>query len=675
MKSKITFAKGILLLLGFHTSINVFSQTVTIDATTTGRNQVIDGFGTCLYGNVGESPWFQDMYYSNAMCSILRMDLVPQFAAPYSDNAYNSPWFGVATALPGPDNNNVRTYTNAGDYIRLFDNKRAQIAVMEPDINKNILKFNFNAESPRVAIAMAKAGALKKAALGDFKFTASIWSPAPWLKVSSGNNVSASNWPLPVGGTPFPFVWGGNYSGGKLDVSNIPKTEFFDGVQNTSALTQFARSTAAYVKGIQDKSGVKFYAISIQNELNFEVFYNSCTYALSDQYIAALKVVRKEFDKYDDLKGIKIMGPEDLLGDNGYSMWQYGSGATATHKNLQYLTEIAKDPAATGAIDYYCIHGYASDGVSSGGSNATAWDWWANGWKTAPGGGIPDNIKGFRAYNKKSWMTETSGENEAWLYPTTGFPNDGGFSIALKIHQALTAGYQSGWVYWQFGDGSATSNSTLTDETKKETVPKYNAFKHFSKYIRPNAVRLNATIAGGTNLNVSSYIHDANKTLSMVLINSNPTAQAVTVNIPTVPFTLSKFESYTSSDNYYWQAKPLTMAANKVSVTIPGYGVTTLFGQGTTFATGINGSDEVAVSSLIAYPNPFSQEIAVNFNSLSTSKITLKVTDMKGLTVFTSDKFETNQEIKFGKELMPGTYIISASDSNGAQKTIKVDKQ
>jgi hypothetical protein len=291
--------------------------------------------------------------------------------------------------------------------------------------------------------------------------------------------------------------------------------------------------------------------------------------------------VRAEFNKYPDLADIKLTGPEDLLGDNAYALWQFGGGESTVHKNLQYLTELAKDPAAQAAVDFYCIHGYASDGVSSGGGNATAWDWWANGWGASPAGGIPANVKGFRAYNKRSWMTETSGENAAWLFPATGFPNDGGFSIALKMHQALTTGQQSAWVYWQMGDGSATGASTLTDETSQTNSAKYAAFKHFSRYIRPNAVRLESTVSGANNLSVSSYLHEADQSLTVVLVNGNSSAQTVTVNVPATSFTLSSFQTYTSSNGSLWQSSNLAVAAGKVTVSLPAYGVATLYGKGT----------------------------------------------------------------------------------------------
>jgi hypothetical protein len=88
---------------------------------------------------------------------------------------------------PGPENNNVRTYTGASDHSRLFAGRQAPIAVMGPDIDQNIAYFNFNADGPRVAGTLAKMGTDQAAQLGDFKLITSLWSPAPWVKTPSGN--------------------------------------------------------------------------------------------------------------------------------------------------------------------------------------------------------------------------------------------------------------------------------------------------------------------------------------------------------------------------------------------------------------------------------------------------------------------------------------------------------
>jgi len=121
-------------------------QTVTIDTSSAGRHQTMDGFGTCISGTEGEQAWWQNLFFNDLQASMLRVDLTPAFKSPYSDFTYNSPWFHNNPALPGPDNNNVRTYTNATDYTRLWAGRHAQIAVMGPDINQNTNYFDFTAD-------------------------------------------------------------------------------------------------------------------------------------------------------------------------------------------------------------------------------------------------------------------------------------------------------------------------------------------------------------------------------------------------------------------------------------------------------------------------------------------------------------------------------------------------
>jgi O-glycosyl hydrolase len=556
-------------------------QTVTIDTSSAGRHQTMDGFGTCISGTEGEQAWWQNLFFNDLQASMLRVDLTPAFKSPYSDFTYNSPWFHNNPALPGPDNNNVRTYTNATDYTRLWAGRHAQIAVMGPDINQNTNYFDFTADGPRVGGTLAKLGAGNAARLGDFKLIASHWSPEPWVKISSGNAISGQSGILPVNGTPWPFIWGGNFAGGRLDTSGTPLAAFDDsslgGTGPTSALTQFARCTAAYLRGFQNAFGVRFYAVSIQNELNFEEFYNSCTYPLSSNYIIALKAVRAELDKYPDLAPIQLMGPEDLLGGDAYGMWQYGGGSTTIHKNLQYLQNIAADPLAAAAEAFFCIHGYASDGVNAANATPTVWDWWANGWTTSPAAGIPANVHGYSFYGKKSWMTETSGEDPVWLSPATGYPNAGAWSLALRIHQALTTGRQSAWVYWQLTDGNAVGAETLTSSTLLTNSAKYTAAKHFFRYVRPGAVVVNAAVSGSTNLLASAYLDETNRTLTVVLLNASSNALNTTINVPATP-AIRSFRAFTSSNSNYWQPSVAVISNGTATAAVPGYGVVTLYG-------------------------------------------------------------------------------------------------
>ncbi len=621
------------------------AQVVTIDTSAGARGQVIDGFGTCLSGTEAEQTWWQNLYYDDLGCSILRMDLTPPFKAPFTGNngTYNSPWYHNNPPLPGPENNNVRVYTNANDYTRLYNGWRAPIAVMGPDINRNATNFNFNSTGPRVAGNAARAGLARTNQLGDFKLIGSFWSPAPWVKISSGN--LCPNWggtPMPVAGTPCPFVWFDNFAGGKLDTSGTLIANFDDsavgGSGPTSGLTQFARGAAAYVRAFQQTNNVRFYAISIQNEVNFEEFYNSCTYPLSSGYLAALKAVRAEFDRYPDLAPIKLMGPEDLMGGDAWGMWQYGSGSTTVHKNLQYLKNLAADTNAAAAADFFCIHGYASDGISAANATPTLWNWWANGWTASPTADIPSGVKGFTAYGKKSWMTETSGENRAWLYPdpASGYPSEGAWGIGLRLHQALTAGRESAWIYWQTSDGSSVGASTLTDSTLRTNSAKYVAAKHFFKYLRPNSVRVGANVSGSTNLLASAFLHETNQTLTVILLNTGSAALQATLSLPTQPAGIGSLQSFTSGNNDLWRAGSVTVTNRTATVTVPGYGIATLYGVAPpVLSAGLDGAGRLRLSWSPAGPG-FKLQRATSLSPVNWQMETSAVTVSNGVATVTA---------------------------------------
>ncbi len=550
------------------------------------KYQIIDGFGAFQGGAITTQSWWQNLYIDELNCSIYRVDLTPRLKAPYSDLNYYSPWFmGSQTKSVfnfedppnpnGPEGNRVRTYTSPADYSRTFGSRNAPIAVMGPDIEKNVEYFTYPVDSAISQLYQHK----KK--LGDVKIIGSIWSPLPWLKVSSGNTYNQNWWPGPVAGSKWPFVWGGNFAGGRLDVSGTKYQQFNDanigGTGNTDAITQFARSSAAYILGYQRNFKFKFYSISIQNELNFEEYYNSMTYPLSSQYITALKALRAEFDKYPELKDIRIMGPEDLLGGDAYGLWEYGG---PTHKNLQYLSNIIKDSQALKALDFVCIHGYANDGVSSAGANSNLWSWWLNGWTASPAAGLPSNVKGFASLGKKSWMTETSGEKSDWLFPKNSYPNNGAWSIALKIHQALTIGMQSAWLYWTFvdsNDDGTVSDYGLTNQQFGASSPKFNAVKHYYKFIRPGMVRIDNKVAGNANILSSAYLDQDSSSLCCVLLNTSSSRQQIELNLPS-GYRSDNMTEYTSSDGNYFLNKTLDLTNGKVLLDFPAYSVKTITG-------------------------------------------------------------------------------------------------
>ncbi len=608
-----------------------------------GREQRIDGFGTCTYtGGSAEQPWFHQLYYDELGASIVRADLTPRLKAPYSSFTYNSPWFHNNPPLPGPENNNVRTYTGPNDYSREFAGRSAPIAIMGPDIEQNIAVFDYNNTLPKGSGILASVGTQRAEELGGFKLLGCFWSPVPWVKIATGNVSPNYGGILPRQGTPWPYIWFDNFAGGKLDVSHTPLEVFNDGTGPTSALTQYARSCAAYILGYQRHFGVKFYAVSIQNEPGFQQYFSSARYALSSEYIEALKALRAEFDRHAELRHIIFSGTDDLLGNDAYGLWQFGGGATTQHKNLQYVANIEADPIAREALQIYAIHGYAANGVNAAEADPLQWRWWAHGWTESPASGIPAPVNGFVATGKRSWMTETSGENPQWLWPQNGFPGSGAWSVALRIHQALTAGRQNAWLYWQMADGGTVAETeTLTGSIELETAPKFNAARHFFRYIRPGAQRVEVDVESPA-IDASAYVHDDNQTITYVLLNTTASAVTIDVAAPSLPSGVEYFDVFTSNAGSYWIPSTAMVAEGKASVTVPGYGVVTLVGEGASqsvFADRIGGGWTQVQGSATDEHTHWLSERALNFETSHQNR-TLELTHASGVSVAENNVLE-----------------------------------
>ncbi len=64
------------------------------------------------------------------------------------------------------------------------------------------------------------------------------------------------------------------------------------------------------------------------------------------------------------------------------------------------------------------------------------------------------------------------------------------------------------------------------------------------------------------------------------------------------------------------------------------------------------------------FPNPFSNELTVKVESVESQTMRLLVTDMIGKQVYVSNQYSTNQEVKLGKELPDGVFLIRAEFAN-----------
>lgn len=491
------------------------------------RHQTIEGFGSCLAWWIN-SPYDQDafrtMYARDMGSSVLRMEFHPNVLVQSGFELTNQPPI-----------------------------------TMDADVQANINKMNWNAQGVKNFGDFAASVNLKK--LDGFKLIGSLWSPPHWMKTSSGPDGSYAKFRGPSGET----------CGGHL-------------IQTSANLTQFARYCAAFVKGMEQKFGVPVYAISLQNELVFTQNYNSCVYYSTgyngrNEYVPALKAVAAEFRRL----GIttKIQGPEDVGVGSPQDPW-------VLWRQFTFITDVRADPQALSDLSIYSIHGYAGNGVSSGGSSAQMWSEYWNGRTGTP------SWTGIKGDGKPSWMTETSGEHYDWLHTNSAGNQDGAFTIGVQIHEALVNSNISLWAYWQMADavsGNASAGA-LTSGTNTASK-KYVAAKHFFRYIRPGAVRVETSPSVSNGLNVSAYVHDANKTVTIVLVNNSGAANSANITLPSSP-SVTTFNAWrsSSSENFVALAN-VTASAGRVSLSVPAYSMVTLYGTATTTPPPPTGSGSI----------------------------------------------------------------------------------
>lgn len=440
------------------------------------------------------------------------------------------------------------------------------------------------------------------------KYIFTVWSPpsAMKCKIDTAENR--------LSGIPHD---GGTKQGGALDPNKY---------------TEFANWLKAGIQQYADE-GINIYAISAQNEPLFTQPFNSCYYKQSwyvEMMNGSIPAVKQAFPN------VKIFGAENMLSMEG----------AANNLPWFYQTAIKNNTSANNLLDIVAIHGY-TDGVaaSSGSSLNTYWT----------------NLKtNFTApYNKKAWMTETSGYSDNWENETSnGNTVPGAFSLAQDIYSGLKYGNMSGWVWWQ-GSGEQSindpiSNYTLMDKLRKGK--KYAVSKHYYRYIRPEAQRVEAT-SSDDQVFVTAYEHIGNGTNTMVIINNDATSKSINVNGANLPPSFTIFRSSSSED-----CLNVGTYNTGSSLILPARSIVTLQAGGTPLGNNTLANNDVLQNNdnFSIFPNPITQgKLSIITKSDSPKNIT--IFDLLGKKVF-SEQTVTN-EINIGN-LETGIYTLQVEQDN-----------
>ncbi|MEM7624553.1 MAG: hypothetical protein AAF333_02875 [Planctomycetota bacterium] len=545
------------------------AQLVTATTHLNRPQQVIEGWGTSL---AHWDPNARSIYETDA------------FRAAYRDLGLNILRVDMQKEVLVASPTDFRTPVPLGD-----------------DLAGNVAAMDFSVEGVAAYGQLAQWLSANALEPDRFRLTGSLWTPPHWMKGPTGIEQDF------IGKTPkvpTPFLSGehvpwnaNNPIANGASVGGRLKTEA------PQTLDQYGKYIAGWVAGFEDAYGTPFHAISLQNESTFENPFDSMTFVRDqdgerdhDQYALGLKAVKDAWDTYN--LGVKIMGPH---------VANVGSNPENPNNLRRQDLMIAgvknhTDTALIDFLDYY--NGNFYNGVDEGavknvagfvrgGDTVAAGEW---GYHTPPG--TIDDGKGY-------WYSETSGESADW---------PGAIHVALKMHNALVHGRASAYVYWQFLDAGDVDQYTLLDAEHlddPESSKKYAAYKHFSRYVRPGATRLDATFANGkasiggnseydtkNSLNLSAFYHETDGRLTYVLVNMLDEARSLTLTLPT-GMSPEAFEVFrTSADESFESVAGVAVVDGQLTYTVPALSVTTLTALVGQMAGDLDGDGVVAQADL-----------------------------------------------------------------------------
>ena len=459
------------------------------------------------------------------------------------------------------------------------------------DLQANIDLFDFRATSTLVKLGETAQWLSENALEPErARIVGSFWTPPHWMKGPTGRTQNfvgiTQNYPTPfTAGEAAEVTWlpdgHGDSIGGRL------RTE--DPVN----LAEYGQYAAAWVKGFEQQWGVDFYALSLQNESTFENPFDSMVLNIDQngdtdygQYAVALDAVRAAWQQHDI--DTKIKGPHVAqVGPTPQNPW-----SLLAQNNYIEALKNADDPTLIDFLDFYNSNYYMP--FDESGVQATAgyyhgedavdapWVFWTFA-RCGPG-------------QQAHLVFGDRWRNYAWINGAGGTVGNGAITVALKMFNALVHSDASAYIYWQFTDGNNLNSTTHSligesDLADPDASEKYAAFKHFSRYVRPGAVRIESTFTGGQasvggasqydtlhSVNVSAFLHEEDQTLTYVLLNMTDSSESITINLPN-EFTFEAFDQFRSSEVERFEELPTLLAQNdQLSLSLPRYSLVTLVG-------------------------------------------------------------------------------------------------
>ncbi|HSH92865.1 MAG TPA: hypothetical protein VK968_01830, partial [Roseimicrobium sp.] len=478
--------------------------------------------------------------------------------------------------------NVVRVTGSPSDYAYTVGGNMRTPVPISANLDENVARFNPNPNNQTDLIQWLTVNGLDPERT---KMIGALWSPPHWMKITSGTLL---NWDSggPQSGYD-PIIPWGDY-GGNTGAGRV----------NPTMWTDWARYVLSTVKNFEQKTGLPMYAFSFQNEPNVPTTYNSATFQRIANDVNNPSAGGTDFhwelygDAVQALAAELASHPEFTTKFFGPELSQLGGGASNPY-NLPAYNAVRQNLISRGLLG--TLGAYATHAYTYPSDDAVMWDAWYNGSQHAANIVNGTNnlgwlgpTPGIKGDNKEIWQTETDGEDQTWT-------KDGAMGFGLKIYDALVYGNASGYTSWTltgYNSNDQWGVVDLDDITNPTNSFKFDAFKQFSRWIRPGAQRINANFEngkasiGGANeldsyngLNVAAFNHAQDKRLTMVFVNMKTTGDTTTITIP-AGMNVSSFQVYqTTGTQKYVQLANLTPSNGQITINVPASSFVTITGS------------------------------------------------------------------------------------------------
>ena len=328
-----------------------------------------------------------------------------------------------------------------------------------------------------------------------------------------------------------------NDSVSKWKVSDSYKTMNYStpevgGTLDPAHYADYADVLADYALGYKAKFGVDLNVLSLQNEQNFQCTYESADWTAA-QFHDFFAILKTEFTKkgvFTQLPNLKIMAPE--------------------FQNVKedLILPTLNDSNTSELLGVVGVHQY-----EFGKSNVTSY--------------TPPTLTNSLAAGRPIWMTEFS--TAAWSADTS---ITDALIVARLVHMDLVVAQMSAFLYWwAWGSGNGCLAQTSGTQPKR-----LYALGQYSRFIRPDWIRVDTVANPATNVYLSAFKNPAGNQIAVVAINAGTSQVPLALTIDTGSF--GGLTSYRTSASENIASIGALAAGATVNVTLAASSVTTFVG-------------------------------------------------------------------------------------------------